>query len=261
MLKRYIQLKSFINRLLWLRKPMGGAFSAARYLFAAYGKPFKVGQLVYKGIEFNFRNCDATAVKEVLIDEEYTFLSDFLELTDKPTVIDIGAHIGSFSVWVYHKNKKARFLMVEADPATFEILTSNIARTLPAETYEMINSAAWRDNGVLNFSTESDSMGHKIAQNGNIQVRGITFQQIIAAACKNKGFVDLMKVDIEGAEEAFFETAGTDLHKVRNLAIELHPKLCDTEAVRKKLEQRYKNIQEIPGRIDSKPVLYCTDNI
>jgi hypothetical protein len=46
-----------------------------------------------------------------------------------------------------------------------------------------------------------------------------------------------MKIDIEGAEEAFFQTADTVLDKVERLVIELHPKSCDVEFVKRILEK------------------------
>lgn len=66
-----------------------------------------------------------------------------------------------------------------------------------------------------------------------------------------------MKIDIEGAEEAFFQTADTVLDKVERLVIELHPKSCDVEFVKRILEKHYTQIEDITGRINAKPVLYC----
>jgi len=238
---------------------MGGIFPTAKYLFRARGEPMEISRLVYNGAELEFRNCDSTAVKEVLVDEEYNFLSAFLQSCPEPFIIDVGAHIGTFSLWAYHQNPKIRMLMVEANPASYEILVRNIKQTFSEGLYEILNKAAWRNVDVLTFSTTGDSMGNKVSPDGDIEVGGITFAEVVKIASKNRNSIDLMKIDIEGAEEAFFETADSELGKVKRLVIELHPESCDIESVRKKLEQRYKNIQEIPGRIDSKPVLYCTD--
>lgn len=244
---------------MWLSPLMGGLIPTAQYLFRVRGKPMEIGRLVYNDSELEFRNCDSTAVKEVLVDEEYKFLIGLLQSSPEPVIVDVGAHIGTFSLWVYNQTPNARMLMVEANPASYDILVRNIGKVYSEEHYEALNKAAWKNTDVLTFSTTGDSMGNKVSPGGDIEVGGITFAEIVKMASPDNAPIDLMKIDIEGAEEAFFETADSVLDKVKSLVIELHPKSCDTEAVIKKLEQRYKNIQEIPGRVDSKPVLYCTD--
>lgn len=255
----YTHGKSFLSRLIWLRPLMGGIFPTTNYLFNARGKPMKIGYIKYNGTELEFRNVDSIAVKEVLVDEEYHFLSPFLKLCSSPVIVDIGAHIGMFSLWVYNQNPKSKILMVEANPTSYDILLRNIGKVFPEEQYEVLNKAAWKNADVLTFSTEGNSIGNKVSPDGNIEITGISFADIVKTSCENSVSIDLMKIDIEGAEESFFETAGSELDKVERLVIELHPKTCDTIAVRKKLEQRYKNVQEISGRKDSKPILYCTD--
>ena len=252
-------LKSFFDRLKWLSPMMGGVLKTALHLIKIRGNPLGMGTAQYHNIHFEFRNCDSTAVKEVLIDEEYDFLSAFLKSCPAPIIIDIGAHIGTFSLWVYHQNPKARMLMIEANPASHKILSHNVAKAFPENQYKILNKAAWKNNDVLKFSTAGDSMGNKISPDGDIEVDGITFVEIVEMATENTPSIDLMKIDIEGAEEAFFETADQALDRVKNLVIELHPKSCDTDSVINKLKKRYKNIHEISERIDSKPVLYCTD--
>lgn len=255
----YAHGKNFITRLGWLSPLMGGLFPTSCYLISARGKPFAVGRALYEGSAFDFRNCDATAVKEVLVDAEYDFLDTFLSSCEKPVVIDVGAHIGTFSLWLYHRNPHVQVLMVEADPSNYELLVSNVGHTYSDQQYKALNNAAWRNNDALKFSTAGDSMGHKVALDGDIQVKGITFAEIVALALEGQDRIDLMKIDIEGAEEAFFEGAELMLDKVGRVVIELHPKLCDTDKVKGILEKRYNTIREV-SRIDAKPVLYCTDD-
>ena len=238
---------------------MGGFVKTAKHLIKIRGNPLGVGTARYEGMDFEFRNCDATAVKEVLVDEEYDFLRVFLKNCSAPVIVDVGAHIGTFSLWAYQQNSKAHLLMVEASPDSYEVLLRNVERNFSADQYKILNKAAWKNNDVLKFSTTGDSMGNKVSSDGDVDVQGITFAEIVNLTLKEHSSIDLMKIDIEGAEEAFFETADAVLDKVKSLVIELHPKSCNAEAVRKKLEKRYKNIRIIQDRIDAKPVLYGTD--
>lgn len=251
--------KSFVQRSIWLAPLMGGTLYAAKYLIKARGKRDSLGVANFNGIRFQFRNCDSTALKEVLVDEEYSFLRDFVRSTKPLYVIDVGAHIGTFSMWLKHYNEDTKTLMVEANPASHQLIVFNFSQNFKDESWKVINRAAWKNDQTVNFSNQGDSMGNKVAQNGNISVQGISFDQLVHDALSCFPRIDLMKIDIEGAEQAFFESAGAALDNIERLVIELHPEACDTEYVRKKLVGRYNNITEISGRLNSKPVLYCSN--
>ena len=255
----YAHGKNFIHRLYWLSPLMGGILPTAKYLIKARAKPLKVGTANYNNKKFEFRNCDTTALKEVLVDTEYQFLEKIIKSQPEPLIIDIGAHIGTFSLWCYNQNPNSKIIMVEANPASYEILKRNIKECSPQNTYKILNNAAWKNNKTINFSTTGDSMGNKVSEFGDTQIKGLTFKQVYDIASEYNTTIDIMKIDIEGAEEAFFETADLCLGKIKHLVIELHPKSCNTNIVREKLQQNFQYIYEVPNRIDTKPVLYCSN--
>lgn len=248
----------FWNRLVRLRPLMGGIVPTVRYLLQARGKPFFIGSIHYQGRDFAFRNCDYTAVREVLMDAEYAFLNDFLSSSAAPCIVDVGAHIGTFSRWVYAQNPNTKLLAIEANPASHNILTGNLAAAVSTSQWTALNKAAWRSDEPLKFSTQGDSMGHKVTTDGDIKVSGMTFKDIVDLALQDAPTIDVMKIDIEGAEAAFFETAAPVLAHIDRLVIELHPESCNTGFVEDILRQYYTHVQTITGRIDSKPLLYCT---
>lgn len=256
----YSHGKSFISRFIWLTPLMGGTFSTLKYLFEVRGKPWAFGQINYKDAKVVFRNCDSTAIKEVLVDNEYDFLSSYVRSHKDPFIIDLGAHIGTFSLWVYRENPTVNLVAIEANPETYEILKNNISNNIPKKQYNLINRAAWKNDEFIKFSCVGDSMGNKVSEDGQVKVKGITFRELISKISSDHQSINLLKIDIEGAEEAFFETADNLLSRVERLVIELHPKLCNTDNVIEKLNQYYSNIRNISGRIDSKPVLYCQNN-
>jgi methylase of polypeptide subunit release factors len=61
----------------------------------------------------------------VLVDLEYGFLGELLTLHEAPKILDIGHHIGTFSLWAFCQNPNASILGVEADPETFAIAEKN----------------------------------------------------------------------------------------------------------------------------------------
>jgi len=70
--------------------------------------------------------------------------------------------------------------------------------------------------------------------------------------------VDLMKVDIEGAEEAAICGHERALARVANLVVELHPDLCRHDRVVASLRGSYEFLYRVPGRRSSKPLLLAS---
>ncbi len=256
----YKQSTNFISRMCWLSPFMGSALRTAKYLLAARGHPLATGKGYYNGLPFFFRNCDLTAVREVLVDREYDILLPFLQKTPEPFIVDVGAHIGTFCIWLHKESPNARIYMVEANPGSHALLVRNTEHRFPQKCWKSFCNAAWKNSEPVRFATEGDTMGNRVSSSGDIKVDGITFKALIEQALKETARIDLMKIDIEGAEEAFFETADSVLDKIDRIIIELHPKSCDTEAVKKRLNKRFKNVREISDRKNDKPVLYCTDD-
>lgn len=216
-----------------------------------------LGHGEYGDFTFEFRGHDLSALKEVLVDGEYAFLCPFIKENESPVIIDAGSHIGLFSFWVLNMNPKSRIFGIEASPATFEILKRNVEGNQRAEIkWQVINRAAWENSECIQFSDTLDSMSHRVSESGSQQVSGITLREVIEKASSNRE-IDLMKVDNEGAEEAFLMEEPEILKKVKRLVIELHPSLCNTDRVNGLLHEAFPIVEKVTGRTSSKPLLYC----
>lgn len=213
----------------------------------------------YCGSALNFRGYDELALYEVLVDEEYKFLKELLISISEPLVLDVGAHIGSFAIWVFGVNSKANILSVEADPETHKVISLNKSSFVQeGARWEVIHKAAARQDGsILRLSNEGPSMSHHISLDGDVEVPGISLLALLNRLASDGGNVDLVKIDIEGSEEAFLFAAPDALERVDSLVIELHPHLCDTVRVQTLLAGYFNRIEDIGGRQSSKPLLYC----
>lgn len=197
------------------------------------------------------------AVKEVLVDREYGVVLP--RLADAPLVLDVGAHIGLFALWLLKERPRARVWSVEPDPQTYGILGRNLAAARDGGAqWDGVNAAAWaEDEKELRFSGAGPSMSHRVSGSGDIVVRGIALKTLLDGLADRSGAIDLMKVDIEGSEEAFLCTTPELLHRVRNLVVELHPKLCNTQRVLEVLRGSYRTVIEVQHRTSLKPLLLC----
>ncbi|MGZ9108682.1 MAG: FkbM family methyltransferase [Micavibrio sp.] len=218
------------------------------------------GQGAYGRFSFKFRPIDLSALQEVLIDQEYGFLMPFLQGKSAPVVADIGGHIGLFSGWCLNINPETRILSVEASPGNYDLLSSTVQHaTKKGVHWRAVNYAAWRDGETIRFSDSGDSMSHRVSATGNIVVPGMSLEKIIEETLSGtrQDQVDIMKIDIEGAEEVFLTENPDALNRVNLMVVELHPNLCDTDKIRQVLAGKYPYIEEIQGRKSSKPLLFC----
>ena len=116
--------------------------------------------------------------------------------------IDVGAHIGKYTVMVGKQLKIGKIVSIEADSENFRMLKENIALN-DLKNVTALNLAAFRENGEVSlYRTISRNTGvYSIYSSGNTQalnVRAMKLDDII----DSMGFerVDLLKIDVESAE-------------------------------------------------------------
>jgi len=144
----------------------------------------------------------------------------FRKLPESSIVFDVGAHIGKYTLMA---SPKANLVIaVEAEPSNFKILEKNI-KTNNLENINAFNVAASRTNGVANLYLGEDSSTHSLSidlrKKESIIVESRTLDSLIEL---NKSKIDLIKIDVEGAELAVLAGAQKCLNNIRIIAIEIH---------------------------------------
>lgn len=257
------RLVSFVERVRWMSSLAGSYRKAAAIIFRIRRNPGALQVIPFRGFPVQFRGADEQAIREVLVDQEYEFLRDFLRERPRPRVLDVGAHIGTFGMWLYSESPGAKVLSVEADPATYQVASLNIAtgRSVGADWEVMHGAAGSADGEFVRFSSNGPSMSHRIAAEGDVEVPVVSLATLLSLLAADGGRIDLAKVDIEGSEEAFLAEVPAALERIDAFVIELHPGLCDTDHVRAVLNQHFDHIENVGGRKSTKPLLFCTRNI
>lgn len=252
---------SFLYRFYWLSILSRTPLKAISFLVQSSKNIHSQFTFTLNGIQIKFRATDANIIEEIFVNREYDFLKDHIASIDNPVVLDIGAHIGAFSIWTLIKNRSAKVISIEADPDTFSILSENKLSSsivMPDVTWETHNLLAWSSNNKLtNFSQSGPSMSHRVDTSGNILVKTINLPHLLNISSIDNNKVDVLKIDIEGSEEDFLCENSDSLSKVKCLIIELHPYLCNTERVIKVINDHFTNVIKVKDRCSSKPLLYC----
>ncbi len=136
-----------------------------------------------------------------------------LSLPKNAIVLDVGAHIGSFSVAIHTKFPTAHITAFEPHPNNFSFLEKN------APFAKCINAAVASSEGEAYLGDHEASSSYALGSSG-ITVKAVTLDSYIRSVHN----VDLLKVDVEGAEKDIFEHLNPELlKKISKIMIEVHP--------------------------------------
>ena len=144
------------------------------------------------------------------------------------TVIDLGANIGLASLFFASRYPSCRLFAVEPNAHSYRILTANLRTLVEKGRCRTLKAAVWSNEESLvgdpSQAPEHYSafrMKEARAEDGADETTvGLPIQKII----KKSGFtrIDLLKVDIEGAEVELFKGDLGWLRNVTSIAIEFH---------------------------------------
>jgi len=189
-----------------------------------------VMKLRVRGLEWplylRIPSVDIKVYEKVFLEEEYRF-----DVVSAPTtIVDAGAHIGMTSVYFANRYPDARIVAVEPEEQNFELLRRNVA---PYRNVIPVQAALWDDNcevnlfdpggGTWGYVTEGLAHSPELPAQLRHRVPGVTIDRLM----EDYGLpgIDLLKVDIEGAERAVFRGASSWLDRVDAIIIELHERL------------------------------------
>jgi FkbM family methyltransferase len=205
-------------------------------------------------VRLEARPRDWCAVEEVLLDGEYDFVARLFADRPPGTVLDLGANVGAFSARCLSLWPGARVLAAEAAADTFALLERNRARN-PACDWRVVQAALWNEDGSVVFAAAAQSTGSTVARAGEQGERVPALRLATLLDRSAMGTVDLLKMDIEGAEEAVLLDEPALLDRVGTVIVEVHPQRCDHDRVVALLRERFTTLAFVPGRRSSKPLL------
>lgn len=155
---------------------------------------------------------------QVFIHDEYGFEID----GEVATIVDAGANIGCASIYFARRFPAARIVAIEPMPSTFEMLERNIVNR---PNISARNAALWSENEQIELVDEwQNHLAVRVQRcsdsSGRVLVNGLTMWDI--AELFPSGVIDILKIDIEGAEDEVFAAAPEWLEKVGHIIIEFH---------------------------------------
>ena len=138
--------------------------------------------------------------------------------------VDIGANIGAVSLFVDSFNKdreddsKIKVYSVEPEPNNLYLLNKNIENN-PTENITIVNNAIWYEEKMVSISNRGGNSSILDLEEDSSEVLAITLETLFLTYDIKE--VDVMKIDIEGAEfDLIINTPAETLAKINRLVLE-----------------------------------------
>lgn len=192
---------------------------------------YKIGTLASNELQaplvFRYNSSDTNVFSQIFITDEYRPLTD---LRDVKSIIDCGAYVGFSSTYFLSKFPEARVLAVEPDPKNYQLLKQNLSPY--RERVTTINAAVWSRSVGLKLrsgrpgeETEWMTTVRECHRGEQADLHAVDIEKLLQL--NNHDEIDILKMDIEGAEAVVFsENFEPWIKKVRAFAIELHDEEC-----------------------------------
>jgi FkbM family methyltransferase len=166
------------------------------------------------------------------------------------TVVDIGAHIGLFSVFASRKLHAQRMISAEPDPANFELLSRNISAN-HVESAILVKAAVAGESGERRiYNNQSNTGGHSFYPRGasSRPVRTVSLTELFKSSGVSE--CSLLKMDCEGAEMEVLENAPDELlSSASAISLEYHLDVYLPE----RLEKFQKRMQSLGFLLEVRP--------
>jgi FkbM family methyltransferase len=178
---------------------------------------------------------DLAVFRQIFVHREYRCLD---AVPGARVVIDCGANVGYSAAYFLSRYPAARLIAVEPDEGNFHQLERNLApygsRTL------CLHTGVWGRCTGLVMSDEPFGDNREWARTvreahpgERATMAAVDIGTLLARTGEER--ISILKIDIEGAEEAVFRALCPWLDRVDNLVIELHGPACEKaffEAIR-----------------------------
>lgn len=225
----------------------------------------KIREVKFKNhiLKFVYRDdSDLSVIDEFFVDKMYKSTESIISNIPASSagrqypILDIGAHIGVFSLYSYVLCPKSYVLALEPEPNNFELLKDNLelngCKNVKAIQVALIAGNEKTANLYLSKNTHNHSTNKPINQSTSITVPATNLERLMKEHKIKK--IGLLKMDIEGAE---FEIIQNMKHgtwsKIQYMMVEYHEsndhKRLELEAL---IRSHGFSVEHFPNKFDKR---------
>ena len=170
---------------------------------------------------------DQEVFEQIFFSDEYGPVIECIQANDVgiSTIVDAGSNIGLSSLKFLWAFRNAKIICLEPDPENFAQLSKNLATH---QNVVLLKQALWHRDEKLFLSDKFRDQKHwsrsvsPVNTESQFSIQGVSVNDLIRKY--NIESIDLLKIDIEGSENAIFNESNdlSFLAKVKVIAIEIH---------------------------------------
>ncbi len=196
------------------------------WLVFQYGdnKRYKPTHVRFLNYQMDVPDCQSFLwqFKEIFGDENYQFLAS----SDTPVIYNCGANVGVDLVYFKRMYPKARIKAFEADPNVAVYLQKNIQQNNFTDV-EVVTKAVWNENTTVSFANEGADGGSLVTGTKTMEIPATRLKDWL----EKESVIDLLKMDIEGAETIVMQDCQDSLQAVQHIFIEYHSYLGQPQSL------------------------------
>jgi FkbM family methyltransferase len=221
-------------------------------------------RFTWGGHEFRARPVDVHgSVISVLVLDEYHGLLEHLPKDEALVVIDAGANVGAFAMFLKSEFPTAKVVSVEASTVTYRLLADNVRRSGWSD-WSAHHYALWDHDGMIDFAHDPFASANSSVAEGGSARSGATMRvptrrlDTLIDEVFPHTRISLLKLDIEGAEERVLTSVRGSLSMIDSIVIEVHAHLVSEDNVLALLREEFPNISQLPTSDPDERVYFAT---
>lgn len=182
-----------------------------------YGDSMRYQQQQVSFLNYRFTVPDTLSFinqyREIFADESYRFFS----ARPDPVVFDCGSNVGLSCLYFKSLYPSARITAFEADAAIAGYLENNLKNNGIAGV-DVIKKAVWTDGDGIDIALEGADGASIFSDRPKTHVPSVRLKDML----EKYDSIDMLKMDIEGAEADVLTDCQDSLSRVNNMFIEYH---------------------------------------
>ena len=137
------------------------------------------------------------------------------------TIVDLGAHVGLATLYFSLNARQAKIYAVEPDESNLSLLMRNLESEIESRKVIPIHAAIAENTATKYLQKSAFGFNTNVTDSPtSLSVAGIEIKEFFERWRIED--IDILKVDIEGAESFLFSGDSSWLQNVRNIIIEIH---------------------------------------
>ena len=152
-------------------------------------------------------------------------LEEGFDIKENDVIIDIGAHVGYFTVYAAQKVKDGKIISFEPSKESFQVLENNLKiNSIQNVIAENLGVRSKSGDSTLYIDKNHEIGDSMFSNDDSLTKENVQVTSIPEIVKKHKiESIDLMKLDCEGAEyEIILELPPSILNTIKKIAMEVH---------------------------------------